>query len=107
MGDYAMRRIFTVFVLLIVAAVVLLVARQRVWTASSLEGACKEKTKAYFVAKRAIPMDWTPFMHGTIGDEGMSSYGTWRVGEKHYLVMCSVRSGGPVTSIGYEISEAK
>lgn len=102
-----MRRIFPIFVLLIFAAVLTLVARQRIWTESGLEDACKEKTQAYFVAKREMPMDWTPVMHGGIGDEGMSSYGTWRVGEKYYVVMCSARWGGPVASIGYEIGESK
>jgi hypothetical protein len=100
-----MRRIFPIFILLIIAAVLTLVARQRIWTASGLEGACKEKTQAYFVAKRDVPMDWTPFMHGTIGDEGMSSFGTWRVGEKRYVVMCSARLGESVVSIAYEIGE--
>lgn len=102
-----MRRILPIFVLLIIAVVLTLVARHRIWTASGLESACKENTQAYFVAKRDMPTDWTPFMHGTIGDGGMSSFGTWRVGEKHYVVMCSARLGEPVVSIGYEIGEPK
>lgn len=102
-----MRRIIPIFVLLMIAAVLTLVTRQRIWTASGLEGACKEKTQAYFVAKKDMPMDWTRFMHGTIGDEGMSFYGTWRVGEKHYVVMCSARLGEPAVNIGYEIGEPK
>ena len=51
-------------------------------------------------------MDWKPVMRGTMGDERMSIYGTWRVGEKYYVVMCSARLGEPVASIGYEVADA-
>jgi hypothetical protein len=101
------RSIFPILVVLSIAAVLIFLARQRIWTESGLEGACKEKTQAYFVAKRGIPTDWTPSMLSKLGEGVMSFYGSWRVGTKHYDVMCSARYGTPIASVGYEIGEPK
>ena len=100
-----MRRIFPILALLTTAAVLSLVAKPRVWTESGLVGVCKEKTQAHFLARRGMPVDWKPVMHGATGGTGMISYGAWRVGEKYYVVMCSARLGEPVASIGYEIAD--
>jgi hypothetical protein len=101
------RSIFPILVVLSIAVVLTLLARQRIWTESGLEGACKEKTRAYFLAKKVMPTDWTPSMLSTLGESVMSFYGSWRVGTKHYDVMCSARFGEPIVSVGYEIGEPK
>jgi len=101
-----MRRIFPVLVLLIIATLLSLVARRRIWTEAGLEGVCKERTQAYFLAKRGMPADWKPIMRGAVSGGGMSIYGTWRVGEKYYVAMCSARFAEPVASIGYEIADS-
>jgi hypothetical protein len=104
------RSIFPILVVLSIASVLIFLARQRIWTESGLEGACKQNTRAYFVAKMGTPTDWTPSMLSKLG-EGMRSvmnfYGSWRVGTKHYDVMCSARYGDPIVSVGYEIGEPK
>lgn len=100
-----MRRIFPVLVLLVIAASLSLVATRRIWTEAGLEGACKEKTQAHFLANGHTPVDWMPVMHSSIGGGLGSIFGTWRVGERHYVVMCSARLGDPIAGIGYEIAD--
>jgi len=104
------RSIFPILVVLSIAVVLTLLARQRIWTESGLEGACEEKTRAYFVAMKDVPTDWTPAMLSRLGKgvgSVMSFYGRWRVGTQHYDVMCSARYGAPIVSVGYEIGEPK
>jgi len=104
------RLIFPILVVLSIAAVLIFLARQRIWTESGLEGACKEKTRAYFLTKKDVPTDWTPVMLSTVGEgvgSVMSLYGSWRVGAQHYDVMCSARHGATIVSVGYEIGEPK
>lgn len=104
------RSIFPILVVPSIAAVLTFMARERIWTKSGLEDACKEKTQAYFVAMRDMPTDWTPSMLGRLGEgvlSVMNLYGSWRVGTKHYDVMCSARFGDPIVSVGYEIGEPK
>jgi hypothetical protein len=99
------RSIASIFVVTIAVAFTLL-ARQRVWTESGLEALCQAKTRAYFVAKKDMPTDWSPSMLSIPGDgDVMSFYGNWHVGTKHYDVMCTARIGEPLVSVGYEIGE--
>ena len=42
------------------------------------------------------------------GEGGMMSfYGNWRVGTKHYDVICSARAGEPIDSVSYDVSEPR
>jgi hypothetical protein len=89
---------------LLVAVVLIFLARQRIWTQSGLEAVCEEKTRAYFVAKGDAPTDWRPLMLSELGSS-WSLYASWRVGTKHYKVMCSGKIGKSISGVGYEVGE--
>lgn len=106
-GNHATRRVIApAVVVLTIAVVFTFLATQCIWTVSGLESTCKEKTRAYFVARQDTPTDWTPIMVSTLGDVS-SLYGRWRVGTKHQDVMCSATLGRPIDRVGYEIGETK
>ena len=97
-----------------IAVAIVFWARQRVWSYSELEHACKEKTQKILVANGSFPTEWTPSLRSAFGNpqslfsgEMLNFYGKWRVGQQHVEVLCSAKVGESVGRVGYEIGEPR
>jgi hypothetical protein len=51
-----------------IAVAIVFWARQRVWSYSELEHACKEKTQKVLVTNGSFPTEWTPSLRSTFGN---------------------------------------